>query len=458
VRLRQRLVGDRPIVTRLVVAVAAAMALVLVLAAGFVYWRVSYALDRQLDQDLDAYQQVVQRSLAAGRQPPGGTPGETFQVYDGRGRVVAGATDVAPFLDRRRLASARKGALGFDVGPLFPPADRPFRVVATTVRSPQGVRVVAAAISRRKHDEALRELLLQLGIADLLALVGASFVGYRTAHAALDPVERYRRAVEDLGESDTGRRLPVAPGRDDELSRLGHTFNALLDRVEASASRERQFLADASHELRTPLALMRTELEWAAHRPRSDAERATVAVSLRDQVDRLVELADALLDLEELRGAGPIPREDVPLRDLVGDAVRSVVPTGSSVTVHVAEAVVHVNRRWLELAVGNLLANALRHGQGVVRVSAEVESEVLGVLVRDDGPGFAPEFVAHAFDRFSRAEESRSTPGSGLGLALVYAVARAHGGTARVEPGPGGRVRLRIPVGRDPLGLDPRST
>ena len=223
--LWQRLVGDRPIVTRLVVAVAAAMAVVLVVAAAFVYWRVSFALDRQLDQDLDAYRQVVERSLRTGVRPPGDTPGETFQVYDGQGRVVAGNRRLAPLLDTDDVAAARRGPTRLDVGRFLPPTDRAYRVLAATVPTPQGSRVVATAISRRKHDEALRELLLQLAIADLMALVAASYVGYRTARAALDPVERYRRAAQDVGQDDTGRRLPVAAGRDDELSRLGHTFN-----------------------------------------------------------------------------------------------------------------------------------------------------------------------------------------------------------------------------------------
>ena len=113
------------------------------------------------------------------------------------------------------------------------------------------------------------------------------------------------------------------------MSRLGDTLNDLLDRLEASAERERQFLADASHELRSPLALMRTELEWHRHRPRSDAETATVLASMQDQVQRLVDLANALLDIEELRGAGPIPREPVPATCC---ATRSAVrrPTGST--------------------------------------------------------------------------------------------------------------------------------
>ena len=150
------------------------------------------------------------------------------------------------------------------------------------MRSPSGTRYVASAISRRKHDEALRELLLQLAIADLAALVAASFVGYRTARAALDPVERYRRTVERLerGSDVPHERLPVDTDRDDELTRLGHTFNDLLDRLEDAARRERQFLADTSHELRSPLSLMRDRAGDAATSTadtRGDPCRARVA-------------------------------------------------------------------------------------------------------------------------------------------------------------------------------------
>jgi signal transduction histidine kinase len=191
---------------------------------------------------------------------------------------------------------------------------------------------------------------------------------------------------------------------------------------------------------------MRTELEWHRHRPRSEAETATVLASLQDQVDRLVDLATALLEIEELRGTGPLPRERVAVDDLVTSAVRGV-PDAGDVAVDASPDVVEVNRRWTELAVANLVGNALRHGDGPVRVSAAVAAGRLVVTVSDEGPGFPAAFVPQAFDRFTRAEESRSTPGSGLGLALVQAVARAHGGEASIDPSPaGGRVRLELPV------------
>jgi signal transduction histidine kinase len=447
----QRLVGDRPIVTRLVLAVAAAMAVVLVLASAFVYWRVSFALGRQVDQDLDAYRQVVVNDLRTDDPPPTETPGQTFQVYDDRLRLVDGNQEGERMLTDAQVRGARRGVVTtFDRGRLLPPSETAYRISYERIHTPSGERVVAAAISRRKHDEALRELMLQLAIADLLALLGASFVGYRTARAALDPVELYRSAAARAGAEEPGTRLPVDEARDDELSRLGHTFNDLLDRIEAGYERERQFLADASHELRSPLSLMSTELEWVRHRPRSPEETTKVLDSLQGQLSRLVDLANALLDLEDLRSTQQLRVEEVALPELVADALRDSAGPDADVQLEVSDATVTVDRRWLTMAVANLLRNAVRHGGPHVCLEATVEGPWLTIAVTDDGAGFPPEFADQAFDRFSRAEASRTTPGSGLGLSLVLAVAAAHGGTARIDTAAsGGRVELRLPQRED---------
>ena len=446
-RLWKRLVGDRPIVTRLVLAVAAAMAVVLVLASAFVFWRVSYALGRQVNQDLAAYRQVVLNDLRTGDPPPTETPGQTFQVFDADAHVVGGNQHGKRLLTPAQVRAARIGVgTTFDTGRLLPPSRRAYRISFERIRTPSGQRVVAAAISRHKHDEALRELLLQLAIADLLVLLGASFVGYRTARAALDPVELYRSAAARAGAEELGARLPVDEARDDELSRLGHTFNDLLDRIEAGYERERQFLADASHELRSPLSLMSTELEWVRHRPRSAGETTRVLSSLQDQLARLVDLANALLDLEDLRSTQQLRVEEVALPELVADALDDSVGPDVDVRVEVPDDKVTVDRRWMTLAVANLLRNAVRHGGPHICLEATLQGPWLCVSVTDDGPGFPPEFADQAFDRFSRAETSRTTPGSGLGLSLVMAVANAHGGTARIDgTAAGGRVELRVP-------------
>ena len=433
--LWRRLVGHRPIVTRLVLAVAGTMAVILLATGAFVFWRVEFALNRQLDQDLEAYQQVVEKSVADGSTPPSDTPGQSYQVYDTHGRVVSGNTNTR-LVDSESVVRAAAGAeQREDVGNIFPPTDHPYRIVVTRVRTTAGPVVVATAISKNKHDEALRELLVQLAIADLITLIAASLVGYATARAALNPVERYRIAAE---KAEGAPVLPVDPGKDDEVTRLGHTFNALLDRIHQANERERQFLADASHELRSPLALMRAELEMALLKPRDAAENRTAFESLRGQVERLITLSNALLDLEELRASGAATVEVVDLGALVGDVTdRYVTAAGvdeRAVDVQVAPGLsVDGNAHWLDLALDNLVSNALRYGAGTITVTAEQLGDRTRLVVSDEGPGFPDDFVEKAFDRFSRAESSRTSGGTGLGLALVKAVAEAHGGTAVVR-------------------------
>jgi signal transduction histidine kinase len=331
--LWRRLVGDRPIVTRLVLAVAGTMSVVLVLAGGFVFWLVGYALNRQVDQDLKAYQEVVQGAVANGTTPPADTPGQSYQIYDRTGHVLGGNSTTARLVDRATVTAAAAGApASEDVGHLYPPAAHPYRVVAARVQTAHGPVVVASAISKRKHDEALRELLLQLAIADLATLAAASLVGYGTARAALKPVERYRRAAENAGSAPT---LPVDPVKDDEVTRLGHTFNALLDRIGQANERERQFLADASHELRSPLALMRTELEVATLRPRGETETKATFESLRGQVERLITLSNALLDLEELRASGTATFECVDVDELLTAVATRYQPEAEAAGRHI---------------------------------------------------------------------------------------------------------------------------
>jgi len=459
-RLWRRLVGERPIVTRLVLAVAGTMAVVLVLAGAFVFWRVQFALNRQLNQDLDAYEELVEHALATGGTPPSDTPGQSYQVYDLDGRVVGGdatARLVGPATVRAASAGAERRE---DVGALLPPAARAYRVVTARLESPGPPRVAAYAISRHKHDEALRELLLQLLIADVVTLAAASVVGYRTARAALNPVERYRVAAERAGDA-ANLRL-VVDGREDELSRLGHTLNGFLDRLRRSHERERQFLGDASHELRSPLALMRTELEWALMHADDPAVTAAGLESLRAQVERLIDLSDSLLELEEVRAGDEPSRAPVDLGLLVEHVVQRFAPQAAArhraiETRTAPGASVDGNRHWLELAIGNLVSNALRHGAGTVRVTAvPAGADRVRVAVRDEGPGFPPEFVDKAFDRFSRAETSRTTRGTGLGLALVQAVADAHGGRTTIS---GSEVTLDLPRGTStPDGSPPEGT
>jgi len=442
-----------PIVLRLVLAVATAMSLVLGGATGLVYWRVQHALDEQLDADLATYFHELRNDLLAGRRPSG-PDGSAYQVLDTHGRIIE-ASDLVrtkQLLTAADITSAGGGAtVRRDIGSLASLDPHTLRLKAQRVRLPDRRTVIAVAALRRGHrDEALRELLAQLGIAAALTLLAASYVGYRTARAALDPVERYRRRAASLATGTSGVRLPVPDDRDDELTRLGHTLNEMLERLEAAAERERRFLADASHELRTPLSLLRAELDVALHQPRPAAELTETLRSVDTEVQRLIELTNALLDLEQLGSTEHLTRSPVDLPELVASAVNPHRPAAArqrrSIHVDAMPATVNVDAGWIQPAIGNLVDNALRHSRGDIRVTATTHEANLRLTVTDEGPGFPPDFLPKAFERFARADASRTSPGSGLGLPFVAAVATSHGGTAHAEnTDRGAVVTLNIP-------------
>ena len=441
------------IVRRLVLSVSVTIAIVLAFSSAFVFWRVEHALDRQLSRDLRGYYDVVEEAVDTGGDLPDHTAGQWYQVYDDSGRIVRGtsATPVPRLASNTMLAAARAGGTVYANRGAFLPAD-PYalRILAAPSEFEGRNVVVAAAISRRPRNEALRELLLQLVLADALMLGVSAYVGYRTARAALDPVERYRAAAASAG-AGSGTRLPVDEGRDDELARLGHTLNDLLVRLDDSLEREHLFITDASHELRTPLALLKAEVELALHKPRSADYVTGVLRSVGGQVDRLIGLANALLDLEELGANAGADRQPVDLHALLFSVAEqyegALTNAGRTIAVDAPGSTVWVSERWLAAAVGNLVANSLRHGAGPVEVTATVGANLVEISVTDSGTGFSPDFADIAFDRFTRADASRTTPGSGLGLALVRAVAEAHGGTVAIEDGGhGARVVLRLPL------------
>ncbi|MEU5256347.1 HAMP domain-containing sensor histidine kinase [Streptomyces longwoodensis] len=429
-----------PVVTRLVLAVAVTMSLVLTGAAGLVYWRVETALDQQLNDDLTTYRRSLGHAVSLGSPLPPGPSGSLQQVLDGQGRVLRSSEALRrrPLLTTAEMdAVIRGGTVRRDVGSLLPITSETLRLQARRVTADRQPRIVIAALRRGHRDEALRELLAQLAFASALTLVAASYVGYRTARAALRPVERYRSGAATLAEGAPNTRLDVPGDRDDEITRLGHTLNHMLDRLQAAAERERQFVADASHELRTPLTLMRAELDVALHRPRSADELTATLRSVDTEVQRLIDLANALLDLEELGSTRHLTRSRVRLTELVEAAaaphLATAERTGRILAVEAADTTIDADARWLQPAIGNLLDNALRHGTGAVRLTAAVHEGRLLLSVTDEGAGFPPAFLPRAFDRFARAEASRTSEGSGLGLAFVQAVAGAHGGTAHAR-------------------------
>jgi two-component system OmpR family sensor kinase len=330
------------------------------------------------------------------------------------------------------------------------------RVLAGPFRGEHGW-VAIAGVSLESSTETLRQitdgLIIGGAVFVIVGGIGASWL----ARAALAPVERLRREAAALSDRDTEMTMRV-PNTRDEVAALAGTMNDLLVRLRWALARQRAFVADASHELRTPFAVLQGELELASRRGRSKEELSAAVASAALEAGRLTRITDDLLLLargdEDTLGLQP-GRTDVSAI-LAASAERArarAEAAGVSCRVHAAAgltAVVDAGR--IRQAVDNLVDNALRFAPPgtEVTLSAGPAGGSLVIEVRDSGPGFPPEFLPHAFERFRRPDQgrARTAGGAGLGLAIVQAIALAHGGTAVASNRPegGAQVRLELPA------------
>ena len=436
-----------PIRAQVTLAFAAALALVLLAAGAFVYLRFEDELQRTVDSGLRSRAAEVTAlrasgsTLATARSAALVEDEESFAlVLSSSGRQLD-ATPGAPAvrLDRAELRGGGPRFLDREHGA----ADRePARLLAV----PAGDEVVVVGQALDDQREALAALLTLGGLGLAVALLLGSAAGYWVAGIALRPVEAMRAEAEAI-TGTPGRRLPVPPVAD-EIGRLGTTLNAMLERLERSAAKERRFVADASHELRTPLTILKSEIDVALAVQRSPAELRAALASTGEETDRLIRLAEDLLVLARAdEGQLPIVPERVALRELLDGVAARNGGRGDIVVDAPPGLTVEADRRRLLQAVTNMLDNALRHGDAPVELSAEDGDGQVRIGVRDHGPGFPPGFAARAFERFARPDAGRSGGGAGLGLAIVDAIARAHGGSATVAPAdPGVLVTISLPA------------
>jgi signal transduction histidine kinase len=440
-------VSRLPIRLKLTLAFTAAMAVVLALTGVLVFERFESSLKTTFDDGLRSRADEVVTLAGPEGRSLGTTSvrrlverGESFaQVVDRNGNVL-GATP--PLDERPLLAPAAVRALSrpaFFDRDRVPGLDDPVRLYARPIEEARTVVIVGA--SRDDRDEALQSLAALLLAGGPLALLLASLAGYGVAGAALRPVDEMRRRAAEISQVGSGERLPV-PSADDELGRLGSTLNAMLARLEASAERERRFVADASHELRTPLALMKSELELALREGRSAEELRDAAASAAEETDRLIRLAENLLVLARLdEGKLPVHREQLEVDTLLERAARAFEQRAPVELGPKSGARIAADRVQLEQALANLLDNAHRHGSQPIVLAAEAANGHVALHVRDGGAGFPPDVLPRAFERFAGAAKAGH---AGLGLAIVDSIARAHGGQAGAENRSGGGADIWI--------------
>ena len=448
-----------PIRFRLLLPFAAAMALVLAGMALLVYVRVGDALLASVNQSLRAQLAEMSGHAEHGSgftDRDSSAAGVIGQLVLRDGSVVHSTPRGLPLLlpDDQREHVISGSTIRWDARITNLRGD--WRLAAEPVETPSGRAALVAAAPLAARDAALDRLARELLLGAPLAFAAAVLAGYFVAAAALRPVEAMRARAAAIGASTPGRRLPVPVARD-ELSRLASTLNDMLARLESAFEHERRFVADASHELRTPLTMLRMELEVALRHPRPRGELEGALRSAAEETERLSRLADDLLLIARAdQGRLPIRRETLESSDVVNAVAKrfaaSAETRGRSIRAEAAEPIaVDADRMRLEQALGNLVANALAYGAGDVKLSVDRRNGTVEFHVTDQGPGFDADFMPRAFDRFSRADESRTMGGTGLGLAIVELIAAAHAGRAGVEnrAAGGADAWIAIPARRD---------
>jgi two-component system, OmpR family, sensor kinase len=335
----------------------------------------------------------------------------------------------------------------------------PYVVISRTVKTTNGTWGLWAARSTASSRLVLAKLDVALIIGGFLALIAFTLASWLLATFALRPVTAMRRRAQTLSGTGDDERLPVGFAND-ELSSLAVTLNNFLDRVHDGTLRERRMVSDAAHELRTPLAALRTQLELA-HDDFGDADAlAREILGAETSVARLTALANGLLELSRIEGAEQDAGRAT-ITELIDESMGSVdrarmIALAKQVDVSFAtddlddDVAYAIEPDAFARVVDNLFSNAINavSDGGTVGLTLRNTADALEIEVTDNGPGVPASFLPTAFDRFSRPDDSRSAAagGSGLGLALVRAIAESAGGTAHLTNGRSGAVAtVRLP-------------
>ncbi len=313
---------------------------------------------------------------------------------------------------------------------------------------PWAVVEVLTPLETNRHT--LERLRRVLALGTLIATAMSLFVGAAFSEAALRPIAALTRTARRIhDEQDLSQRVPDEGARD-ELGRLAATVNAMLDQIEGMFDRQRRFLSDVSHELRTPLTTIRGEAELMQYTGRMDPEALGAIQSEAERMSRLVE---DLLMLARNEEQSAMAQEPVDLSSLLREVGRQARVLGAehhAIELDAPEGPTWVrgDRDRLKQLVLNLVGNALSHTpEGTtIRLSLDRQADRARLRVADDGPGIPAEDLPFLFDRFYRVDKARhrASGGAGLGLAIVQAVARAHGGKVEVDSRPGAGTAFTV--------------
>lgn len=391
------------------------------------------------------------RSIDQRSRRPGAS---LYLMTDATGRILAGnveslevgVLDRAGFTDG--LFAYRRFGDGAESGPHL--------ALAEVVQLPNGMRIL---VGRDQTDQerfrliVRNALILALGLMGAGALLAWFFVG----RTALQRIDRMSASSDRILSGDLTERLPVT-GAGDEFDRMSDNLNRLLGRIALLQAGLRQVSDNIAHDLKTPLTRLRNRAEAALADRSCDADPRAALEGAVAEADGMIRTFDALLMISRVEsGFHPIEKAEIDLSAVLREIAELYEPlaedAGASLQVEVPDAAAAlVSRELVAQALSNLVDNALKYGrpsEGEARIVVRLErkGQDWRLSVSDNGPGVPAEKRGRVLERFYRLDESRTKPGSGLGLSLVQAIARVHGGELVLEDaGPGLRVALDIPA------------
>jgi len=435
----------RSLASRVTLLATTAVGISVALVALAAYFTVRHQLQDTMDHSLlrratQAARSSAINQLGANKVPSwavGAGDVKILFVFAGGGTVSADDSNGRDFRTGKPEVAVARGSSRYACRTIVGKHGTPYRVA--TVPSAQDGVALSLAQSLQPNEYTLDKLGLVMFVFGAFGVVAAAAAGWGVARSGLRPVRRLTEAAEEIARTE--QLDPIDVQGNDEIARLARAFNAMLAALAASRDRQRQLVADAGHELRTPLTSLRTNLELLAQADSrgglSASSREELMGDVRFQIEELTTLIGDLTELAREEPVEPTLGE-VDLVEIVDRAVERVRRRAAGLAFDV------VAEPWwltgesaaLERAVTNLLDNAAKWSPPLGAVTVRLEGGSL--LVSDQGRGISEQDLPHVFDRFYRSPESRTLPGSGLGLSIVRQVAERHGGSVRADRSPEG--------------------
>jgi heavy metal sensor kinase len=455
---------------RLTLWYCVAMAVVLTLFSGSVLWLHARWARAHFDSELTsigaALSRVMQEELGeTANLEKGGAeasmstdvPGRATAILDQRGRVLAahlrGFPYAASMLPIRMSVGSHLQTLNA--------GGQTWRVLMRRERSPFGDYVVLVGGTFEELGRQQSLLARVLLVAMPLIVVVTAGLSWWVASGVLRPVTIMAAEAEAITARSTAWRLN-APTTTDELSQLARAFNQLLNRLETSSRRQREFMADASHELRTPVSVIQTAAEVTLQHPvRESWEYREALTIVHEQGARLKRMVEDMLVLARADAGGSrLTTQLLYVDDIVAECVRAASVVAAVRNIHVVTALqpdlsISADDELLRRLVMNLLDNAVQYAPagGTVSIAVSCDAGIVTIAVSDTGPGIAPADRERVFERFVRLDPARSTSsGTGLGLPIARWIAEQHEGTLALEQNEAGGCVfvVRLPMRRHP--------